>query len=189
MEYPDYSGMGIYALVDENGKMYVGSSKNIKLRFYQHEKAMQNGHANSILQDAYNKGAVFHGVILEKIDYGENAYYLLEREAAYIEKLDTINNGYNLSPFLHDRKELDQQYLEWAIKKDSKWEQEQRKRIAEMSAPIFPDKWITLFVKKANGGKAKYKKAAAQMGLTVSEFFRLAANEKIERDGLSDKEE
>ncbi len=30
---------------------------------------------------------------------------------------------------------------------------------------------------------------AAQMGLSVSEFFRLAADEKIERDNLTDKEE
>lgn len=66
MQYPNYSGMGVYALVDESGKMYIGSSIDCKRRFHEHEKNLENGIETKSMQDAYNQGITFHGEILEK---------------------------------------------------------------------------------------------------------------------------
>ena len=45
-------------------------------------------------------------------------------------------------------------------------------------------------LRKSNSGLDKYRVAAEKSGLkSMAQFFITAADEKIERDGLSDKEE
>lgn len=48
---------GIYEIVNiENGKRYIGSSKNIKSRFSRHKTSLRkNIHENTYLQNAWNK--------------------------------------------------------------------------------------------------------------------------------------
>lgn len=40
-DVPGYTGAGVYALVDENGKKYIGSAKNVKSRIQKHNKELQ----------------------------------------------------------------------------------------------------------------------------------------------------
>lgn len=94
----DYDGMGVYALVGKSdGKMYIGSSKHILQRLHQHEYHFSCGHATKQLQAAVNSGERFDAVILEKIPYGKNQFYLMGKEAEYIRAYDAINKGYNVS--------------------------------------------------------------------------------------------
>jgi len=82
------SMMGIYGLYENDTCVYVGSSINIKRRFYQHKNRLKaNKHANFLLQRIYNK----HGEgclalkVLETVDNVEN---LINREQFYIDSID-----------------------------------------------------------------------------------------------------
>lgn len=91
---------GIYQIRNlVNGKVYVGSSKNILNRWAQHKRDLKRGtHYNDALQRAWNKhgedGFIFE--ILEKTSIDE----LLDREQFWYDKLESHDNnkGYNLSP-------------------------------------------------------------------------------------------
>lgn len=79
-----------------NGKKYIGESENIKIRYRHHMYAYKNMNDNnyySLLYTDMRKFGVdnFHFYILENCDKSE----LLNRESYYIEKYNTIKNGYN----------------------------------------------------------------------------------------------
>lgn len=84
---------GVYCIINvQNGKKYVGSSKNIYSRWLKHRATLRgNYHANSYLQNAWNKYGEdsFHFFILCKCSEES----LLEREQEYIDKL---NPEYNI---------------------------------------------------------------------------------------------
>lgn len=89
---------GIYLITNQaNGKVYVGSSKDIEKRKYRHCHSLNNGkHTNCHLQGAWNTygyGA-FHFVTLEYC----NPENLVEREDWWMGILDSRNSdkGYNL---------------------------------------------------------------------------------------------
>lgn len=85
---------GIYYLKNiENNKLYIGSSKNIRSRIYNHKNKFKNQkHSNPYLQNAVNKHGfeVFECGILEKCDEKD----LLSKEQYY---LDTLKPEYNLT--------------------------------------------------------------------------------------------
>lgn len=92
---------GVYCIKNNlNGKLYVGSSVNIKARFNVHRHALRSGtHANIALQSAwvkYGEGA-FSFDVLEIIADRKN---LTEFEQFFINWLDTVApGGYNIRPF------------------------------------------------------------------------------------------
>ena len=91
---------GIYIIENIiNGKVYVGSTINIKKRWYAHKTTLNhNCHDNSFLQNAWNKYGEtnFSFIILEEVVVEK----LLEREQYYINLYDACNRncGYNLMP-------------------------------------------------------------------------------------------
>lgn len=63
---PEYNGAGIYALVDDNGKRYIGSSVHLRSRIKQHNTYMRvaiiDGHSgflNPKIENALLNGANF----------------------------------------------------------------------------------------------------------------------------------
>jgi group I intron endonuclease len=88
---------GIYAIIVNEWKMYIGSSKNLKERREEHFSYLRkNKHDNDHLQKAFNK-------------YGEQAFkweilkyckedQRIEKEQFYINKYNTFNRdcGYNI---------------------------------------------------------------------------------------------
>lgn len=96
----DIRKKGIYRIFClENGKSYVGSTwKSFRSRWKQHlSKLNTNNHHSHEMQNAFNKYGTdkFVAEILEIVEKEEN---LLDREAYYIEKYDSYNNGYNENP-------------------------------------------------------------------------------------------
>lgn len=91
----DYSGIGIYLLKDEYGKVYIGSSIDVKRKIKQHNYCAKKGKEHKKLQEAYDNGIRMECEILEKIDYGNNMFYVRDREKYYISKYDAYN-GYNV---------------------------------------------------------------------------------------------
>lgn len=88
---------GVYKITNiVNRKIYVGSSKDVKKRWWQHENALESGtHGNAHLQNAWNKygGKNFKFEIIE-----ECAPELqFEREQFYLNVLNPFDdNGYNI---------------------------------------------------------------------------------------------
>jgi group I intron endonuclease len=87
---------GIYAIqCTVNGKMYVGSSKNIAKRWFAHKRSLQNGtHDNIKLSNAWNKHGEsnFVWLILECVS---DASMLTTREQYWLDEYDAYNSGYN----------------------------------------------------------------------------------------------
>lgn len=86
---------GIYALVNNsNGKLYVGSAKDIACRVKGHLQYLEEGrHCNSHLQSSYNNGDRFTPSVLEICIEAE----LVDREQYYIDFYVSSDrrNGYN----------------------------------------------------------------------------------------------
>ena len=91
---------GIYRIFcSETNKSYIGSTwKSFKSRWKQHlSKLNNNKHHSKEMHNAWNKYGTdsFSCEILEVVN---DESVLLEREAFFIEKFDSFNNGYNENP-------------------------------------------------------------------------------------------
>lgn len=83
---------GIYIIKNTlNNNIYVGSSQNIKKRFYTHlNKLERNVHANKKLQNSFNKNGknTFKFLVIENVSVD----LLIEREQYYIDNLKPYYN-------------------------------------------------------------------------------------------------
>lgn len=97
---------GIYKITckikneENHNKFYIGSSKDIKDRWYNHKLMLNNGnHPNIHLQRAWNKYGE-NNFIFEVIEciIDINYKYIYEREQFYLDNLYPFNNnGYNIN--------------------------------------------------------------------------------------------
>jgi group I intron endonuclease len=89
---------GIYCLQNKrDGKMYIGSSKDIPERLMTHIRQLESGtHSNKMLQRAFDEDGLSL-TVLEDYDSDNLKIDLLEREQMWISKYDTTNPkyGYN----------------------------------------------------------------------------------------------
>ena len=88
---------GIYKIENKNtGKVYIGKSKDIYKRWKEHRAMLEKGIHHSVkLQRSYNKTkdkTIFEYSILEEV---QDESKLTEREDHYINKYDSLFNGYN----------------------------------------------------------------------------------------------
>ena len=88
--------IGIYCIKNKiNNKVYIGISKELKRRWWHHLTALRGGyHRNAKLQNSFNKHGeeCFEWSILENTDIDN----LEEREIYYINKFNSVDNGYNI---------------------------------------------------------------------------------------------
>jgi len=89
----------IYKILNKvNGKFYIGSTKNAKVRWYQHKYSLNNNkHINNHLQNAWNKYGKdsFDFIILEENIPSDKKF---EIEQAYFKKLNPFPpQGYNIA--------------------------------------------------------------------------------------------
>ena len=97
---PDYDGPGIYKIVNlVNGKVYIGSSKNVKQRLEYHDTSFRckGTYCNSKFFEDIQKGHKFRAEVVEKLP-GVYFYELRDREAYYVKFYDSWKNGYNSGP-------------------------------------------------------------------------------------------
>lgn len=136
---------GIYCIENMiNGKKYIGQTKDIDRRKYEHLRELKgNHHYNKYLQNAFNKYGVnnFKFYIIEKC----NIDNLDEREMFYIKKYNTMDKtkGYNLRAGGHKPKlsETSKEKISQTRKKrikegkiipvGHKWTDEQRERLSK----------------------------------------------------------
>ena len=88
----------VYGIVNEkNGKMYIGSTDNLRKRSYEHKSKLKNGyHRNAFLQEDYDKYGKenFEFQVLEKVDKNKKLskveHQYVEGEKANRDKLYNI---------------------------------------------------------------------------------------------------
>lgn len=92
-EFADYNNSGVYKITNTiNGKIYIGSAKNIKTRKKTHLNRLRKGnHDNTHLQNAFSLYGEKY-FVFDVIEYCE-AKDLLLREQFYI---DELNPEYNI---------------------------------------------------------------------------------------------
>lgn len=92
---------GVYKIANKiSGKLYIGSTINLKNREQRHFKNLKDGtHHSKKLQNAYFKYGqeIFLFEIIESYDIVENEL-LLEREQYWIDFYDSYKKGYNSRP-------------------------------------------------------------------------------------------
>lgn len=90
---------GIYAIKNQNtGKSYVGSGKNIRIRWACHRRLLRLGiHHSPKLQASWNKHgeAAFSLLVLELVD---DLASLLIREQCWLDQTLAATKGYNVCP-------------------------------------------------------------------------------------------
>lgn len=90
---------GVYKIENtKNGKKYIGSSKDMEKRFYQHKRDLNLGRHHSVkLQNAWNKVADKSVFVFQVVEDVECLDDLKVREQYYIDLYDTYYSGYNCS--------------------------------------------------------------------------------------------
>lgn len=92
---------GIYAIRNKiNGKSYVGSSGNFRMRWKEHRRRLrERRHHSPALQHAWNKYGEdsFDWVILELCE--RERAVLIAREQHWMDDLKSFGGGYNVVPF------------------------------------------------------------------------------------------
>lgn len=177
---PEYDGIGVYALINnENGKLYIGSSQNIRRRITQHKVSPP-----SALKQDIEKGNTFSVKILEKLPYGCNQFDMFSREAHFIRCYDTLNQGYNRAKTTCSTKEELLTSLE-CFKNNSKMSNYIKNIISKRECPIYPkhNSNDTTYRISINATLfAEIKAHAANHSESVNAFINRAINETMERD-------
>lgn len=102
---------GIYLITNKcNGRVYVGRSKNIYTRWYQHKYNLRrNMHYNKFMQEDFNKGLTdFSMTVLE---YEQDQHHLVDAERRWIKAYNALKNGYNIMPVEGSLTVCDKKYI------------------------------------------------------------------------------
>jgi len=93
---------GIYMIENKaNGMVYIGKSVNINARFKSHFLELGRGNGNKKIQKDYDIYGLdsFETKILEFVEASDD---LEDKETAYIQKFNSIIDGYNCRPAKHE---------------------------------------------------------------------------------------
>ena len=102
---PEYNGAAVYALVDKDGKRYIGSTLHLKSRIKQHISLMRtvykygpNGWVNPKITKALLDGVVFQCEVLAMINSDISKHELEEIERVFVKHYSDIGDTYNCKP-------------------------------------------------------------------------------------------
>lgn len=100
---PEYTGAGVYALTDDYGIQYVGSSLNIEQRIKQHDRCLalaknrdsKEISASSKMKISVKNGVHFKASILWKLPDGGTQYDLWDAEKEFLLAAGGCEKTYN----------------------------------------------------------------------------------------------
>lgn len=190
-DVPGYTGAGVYALVDENGKKYIGSAKNVKSRIQKHNKELQKAldgetsQASKSMIDAAKAGHIFRAVLVEKLPESGSLYDLRDMERRYLNEAGGLKSTYNTEEVPNQREEH-RKVLNWwktsetRSKKKEKIIKDIEKRIEEYTKPIAEEKKKEQFMIRTSVEEgAKIRQAAADAGMSVQGYILCVLREHI----------
>ena len=119
---PDYTGAGIYLIRNlVNGKVYIGSARNVRRRIIEHDIGFRKGYCNNKIQADIDLGHKFTCEIVEKCD---NIMFveLRNKEEYYTTVYDSFKTGYNTAgvqtyDFEFYKRFNNQKMIEWLSRK------------------------------------------------------------------------
>lgn len=168
---------GIYCITNlVNGKVYIGQSVNIEKRWVHHKTTLRhNMHINKHLQSAWNKYGEqnFEFIILHECIYEDLDRY----EIYYIEKYNSIENGYNLLRGGSNGNRFTQIVID-------KMKSSQAKRYSDVKAHQKLSSSIQKFMDSENGDLWKEKQSKKRKEYYLNEENRLKHSE-ILKEALS----
>lgn len=86
---------GIYVIINKrNGKQYVGQSLNMRQRWSLHINMLRRGKGSRKIQKDFNKYGE-DAFTFQTLERCVSPHMLDERETAWIEQLNTVEDGYN----------------------------------------------------------------------------------------------
>lgn len=187
--------IGIYKISNKTtGKFYIGSSVNIKSRFYAHKNLLRrNKHDNSYLQASWNKYGeadfIFETILCcFKEDLKEFEQYYLDQYIPF-----NKNNCYNLQKYALDNNLVSIKTIkgiEGSKRKGRTWSEESKKKMSETMkgrCNCTPDHFKKLSILFKN---RKYSKETLNnMKKAKESYFKLydlVSNTIIEGNGLKD---
>ena len=191
---PDFEGAGVYALIDDTGRKYIGSSVNTKKRIMSHEisfqRVLRDGAAPNVgnkLVNAVLSGMQFDAVLLQELPNGANFYDLMDMEKRYLDENGGCKNTYNAMPIKDYRKtdyDLLRMWERESTKKASRIADGLRDLILKREQPIHyePETVDRISFVSQKGRKAAIKAHAESMGESVNGFINRAIDEAMERD-------
>lgn len=101
-DLPGLECAGVYALVDDTGRMYIGSAVNLRKRLEAHNRGLwvasrgeHDAFESQRLQDAVMAGRVFRVSILAAFPSGVSAPYLRQVERDLIAEYSELGPLYN----------------------------------------------------------------------------------------------
>lgn len=130
-EIPNYTGPGVYSLTDQNGKKYIGSSRNVKARIKKHlmnfnriiaGDAKSSCNEGKKLTEAVLSGMTFKAELIQKLPAMGTFYDLMNLEKTELERAGGCCFTYNSMP-IKDYKESDYWLLHY-------WEESTQKKAA-----------------------------------------------------------
>lgn len=161
---------------NKNGKIYIGSAKNLRKRWKEHRSLLNNGkHHSSHLQRAWNKdGGNFTFTVLEEVEKDED---LIPAEQKWLDETRSYERGigYNINPTAGS----------WLGRKHSAEAKEKMREAALRRGPQPPrnEEWSARIsaslrgeknpAAKLNWEKVRQMRAMAANGVTISEIARL----------------
>ena len=82
----------IYKITDSKGKNYIGSTIDYKKRWKQHEEAAENMPLHRAIKDQGIENFSFE--VIKTVEFIDEQHLLII-ESCYMDKYDSISNGYN----------------------------------------------------------------------------------------------
>lgn len=161
---------GVYKLINlVNGKIYVGSTKDLYERKWQHFNDLKrNKHYNTYLQNSWNKYKE-ENFKFEVIEYIEDINLLLEREQYWINFYNVIDKkyGYNIQPIAGSNL-------------GSKLTEKHKEKIRNSHYGIRPSEETKRKQSKAREGKVSNRKGCV---LTEETKIKISNNKKGTQNG------
>lgn len=146
-----YEGPGVYALIDDEGKKYIGSSINVKKRVFAHEanfrRVLKRGNSpycGNKLADAVLHGKRFSSVLIEPLERGGSFHDLLAMERKALESEGGCDNTYNameVKDYRGSDTELIKLWEKEGTEKAKRIVRELRLRYYDRELPMKPEYW------------------------------------------------
>lgn len=185
---PHYNGIGVYSIKSKDGKIYIGSSRNVSRRLYQHAYSLLKGNGQSELQKLLPHGLPLTAEIICELPNSATWYDLNDAESDCIQRAKEEGNCINVAPCRKQR-ESDREIID-KFKPGSDLHNHCKRLYERRNKPILPIVEKPIRVKRtekiclmvSEHDREQIQQHAASTGEKISAFILRAIRETMQRD-------